>query len=160
MKIDPRILVFGLGMASLGMVGGAGLSALAGPGGYGEHRPRPRASMPGMKLVHGISRLDDLTDEQRGMLKRLHTDTRTEMKELHAERANQHAVLRDALLADGVVDRVVLHAELDSAAAEKLELAHAFLDRVLDIRDTLTADQLAGLREMAAEHRGHGPDRH
>jgi Spy/CpxP family protein refolding chaperone len=155
MKSTIRTLVFGLGMASLGMVGGAGLTAIAspgGPGGPGAHGPRAGLHMPGMKLVHGIARLDDLTEAQEDMLEDLRADMKAEMKAMHGERKGEGKAMRDAVLSEGTVDREALHAELDEKAAEKLELAHTFLDRVLDIRDTLSPEQLAELREMAAEH--------
>lgn len=152
MKSTIRTLVFGLGMASLGMVGGAGLTAIASPGGPGGHGARAAMHMPGMKLVHGIARLDDLSAEQEQMLEDLRADMKAEMQAGKADRHADRAAMRDLLLGEGEVDRKALHANLDEKAAEKLELAHTFLDRALDIRDTLTADQLAELREMAAEH--------
>jgi Spy/CpxP family protein refolding chaperone len=151
MKSTIRTLVFGLGMASLGMVGGAGLTAFANPGGPGAHGPRPGMEMPGMRLVHGMSKLD-LTESQQDMIDDLREDMRGEMKAMHAERKGERQSMKDAVLSEGEVDRAALHADLDEGAAEKLALAHTFLDRVLDIRDTLSPEQLAELREMAAEH--------
>lgn len=140
-----RTLVFGLGMATLGMVGGATLTAIAGPGARGGMH------MPGMQLAHGMARLD-LSDAQEQMLDDLRTDTMAEMRAMHQDKKRGKRAMVETVLTDGEVDRTALHTDLDEVAAEKLALAHTFLDRVLDVRDTLTPDQLAELREMAAEH--------
>jgi len=146
-----RVLVFGLGMSTLGMVGGAAVTAIAGPGGGGGHGPRAGMHMPGMKLAHGMAKLD-LSDAQEQMLEDLRADTKAEFRAMHEEKKGGKEAMADAVLAEGKVDREALHADLDEAAAEKLAMAHTFLDRVLDVRDTLTPDQLGELREMAAEH--------
>lgn len=165
MTSNLRVLVFGLGMAGLGAVGGAGLTAIAGPGGPGGHGARGGMPMPGMKLAHGMSQLD-LTAAQAGMLDALRADMRAELRALRGEGEGDKEALVAAVLREGAVDRAALHADLDAAAAERLSLAHTFLDRVLDVRDTLSAEQLAELRELAAEHEarraergeGHGDD--
>lgn len=146
-----RTLVLGLGLASLGMAGGTGLTALASPGGPGAQRARPCAELPGMRLVHGMSQLD-LTDAQQDMLDALRADMKAEMKALHAERKAEREALKEAMLSGSEPDRAALHGALDEHASERLALAHTFLDRVLDIRDTLSPEQLTELQEMAAEH--------
>jgi Spy/CpxP family protein refolding chaperone len=157
-----RTLVFGLGMATLGMVGGAAVTAIASPGGPGGHGPRAAMHMPGMKLAHGMAKLD-LSDAQEQMLEDLRTDMRAEMRAMHEDKQGGKKAMVEAVLTEGEVDRDALHSDLDEAAAEKLAMAHTFLDRVLDVRDTLTPDQLGELREMAAEHdarRDEMKDRH
>ena len=144
-------LGLGLGLASLGVAAGAGLTALASPGGPGAQRARPGVELPGMRLVHGISQLD-LTDAQQEMLDALRADAKAEMQDLHAERKAEREARKEAMLSAGEPDRAALHAALDAHAADRLALAHTFLDRVLDIRDTLSADQLAELQEMAEAH--------
>lgn len=146
-----RTLALGLALASLGVAGGTGLTALASPGGPGGHRARSGAELPGMRLMHGISQLE-LTDEQQDMLDALRSDMKAEMKELHAGRKAEREALKEATLSGGKPDRAALHGALDEHAAERLALAHTFLDRVLDIRDTLSPEQLAELQAMAAAH--------
>ena len=149
MKSKLRTLVFGAGIATIGMVGGAGLTAIAAPGGEG---PRERVSLPGLKLTHAMAKLD-LTAEQQEMITDLRADIKADITSMHEDKRGGKPAMGAQFLAEGEVDRAAMHADLDADAAEKLALAHTVLDRVLDIRDTLTSDQLAELRDMAGQQK-------
>ncbi len=152
MKTQIRTLVFGLGMAALGAAGATTVSAVAGPGferpAHGPHARGPK--MPGARFAHAVSKLD-VTDEQQAMLDDLRESTRADMMALHqAHRADMDG-LKEQFLGDGDVDRDALHAMLDEHGADRLAMAHTFLDKVVDLQATLTPDQKAELRDLAGE---------
>lgn len=155
MNTNLRTLVFGLGMATLGAVGATAATAVAQPGAErpGMHERGPHAhgpKLPGARFAHAVARLD-LTADQEALNDDLKESTRDDMKALHEAHKADMEGLKDQFLGEGEVDRAGLHAMLDEHAADRLALAHGFLDRVIDLRDTLTPEQKAEIGEMAEE---------
>jgi Spy/CpxP family protein refolding chaperone len=160
MNSTLRIALFGLGMATLGAVSTTTLTAHAVPGSHegrsgAERGHRGAGMLPGMRFARAIAQLD-LTDDQEAMVEDIKEDMHAEMKAMHEGNREDMKGMAELLLSEGDVDSKAVHAMLDDHAAEKLALAHTFVDRVLELRATLTPDQLAELRELRDEHEARG----
>lgn len=144
-----RTLVAALGLVALGATTTLSADALARPGGEAHQRHRG-AKIPGAGLARAMASID-LTAEQEAALSAIHADVRAE---LEAGRA-QHRAERDAWKArveSGEIDRAEVHARIDAESARRAELAHATIDRILDVYDSLSEDQLAELSALMDEH--------
>jgi Spy/CpxP family protein refolding chaperone len=138
-----RTALFAVGFLTLGAMAGITDSAVAGPD--------ERRSTPGpVKIVQLMGELQ-LTAEQEQALTTLIAQTRSERQ---ADRSNRGGELQNfgtAMAAGSMVDRAALHAHIDARAEERAARNHAFMDGLLDIYESLDADQKAQLSAMMSE---------
>lgn len=136
-----RSVLFALGFTTLGATAGITMGAIAGPHG-GKGGP--------MKFAHAMAGLD-LNAEQQQML----TDLRDELKADRAAardgKGDEMKVFADAVMAGEDIDRTVLHQRIDEAAAAKTAMAHKMVDGLVDVYESLDADQKAELSDMLKE---------
>lgn len=139
-----RRALFALGFASLGALGTIGLTAAAGhgPGGPGMSRGGHGARV----MMMAISQLD-LSAEQQAELEAARTDIVEHMQASRSELRSERGELLQALR-DGTLSREDLHARIDERAAQATESMHYGIDRLMDVYETLDAEQQAELVEL------------
>ncbi|RME22187.1 MAG: periplasmic heavy metal sensor [Deltaproteobacteria bacterium] len=156
LSANLRRILFASGFMVLGSLGTVGLTAAAGRGGPGGPAAHGPAGGPERVVLMAMRRLD-LTDEQQALLDDAIDDIRDQVRAAHSgrERPDREALI--AAVADGSLDREALHARVDARLAAMAETAHLSIDRIMDVYESLDADQKAELAELltqAAERRG------
>ena len=136
-----RNALFGLSFTLFGAAIGFAGSSLAGPGG---HMP------PGGHFVRALEQLD-LTDAQEKMIDELRLDGMAAFREHREEKVADHKELVAAVKA-GKLDRKVVHQKVDERMAAMKDDMHDLTDRLMDLYDSLSADQRAELVKMIEDH--------
>lgn len=146
-------VLFAIGFTAIGAVlGTAGLAiAGGGPGGHGG--PGGRGGF-GAHLYHLYAELD-LTEAQQTQLDAVRDFVRDEAEQDRDDRmADAEKVSR--LLSQANPDRNTIHKLIDERAAQKVDLAHDTVDKILDLHATLTdaqrAELVSDIEEMRARH--------
>jgi len=146
-----RTAIFAFGFTALGATMGITAGAIAGP--------QRGGGAPGiMKFAHALGALE-LTEAQKGMLEALREEMRGEMKTARDGHSDEGKMVAEAIANGEAVDREILHARIDEASAARTAMAHKVLDGVLDVYDTLDADQKKELGDMVNERKEHAEQR-
>lgn len=156
LSANLRRILFASGFMALGSLGTVGLTAAAGRGGPGGPAAHGPAGGPERVVLMAMRRLD-LTDEQQALLDDAIDDIRDQVRATHSGRARPDREALIAAVADGSLDRETLHTRVDARLAAMAETAHLSIDRIMDVYESLDADQKAELAELltqAAARRG------
>ena len=145
MASRTRSALLALGFTTFGATIGITAGAIAGP-------PGDRGPSGPMKFAYAMSGLD-LSAEQQQMLSDLREEAQADMKQLKTSQKGEMKSFAEAIASGGDVDREALHSQIDAAAAEKTAIAHKVIDGLIDVYDSLDAEQRAELAGMIQTRR-------
>lgn len=162
MAFSFRTVLMGAGFIALGAATSVSLDASARRGGHGEgmhergsgHRG---GRLPGGGLARAMGELD-LTVDQEVALESLRADAEADRQVPRGEGRSGRGDLVEQL-ASGALSRDEMHDRIDARAASRTERAHASLDRILDVYETLTPEQLAELAMVIEENQARRAER-
>ena len=144
MAFTVRSAFFAIGFLTLGSAAGVTASAVAGRDGP-RHTPGP------LKVAQLIGDLDLTTEQQEALSAMVH-ETRTRRTSARGTRGGALRDVRRAIASGAPVDRGALHGHIDAHAALRTKQNHAFVDELLDLYESLDADQKSELSRMVSEH--------
>ncbi|HTY13930.1 MAG TPA: periplasmic heavy metal sensor [Candidatus Omnitrophota bacterium] len=143
-----------IGASSLAFAFGPEPGGPGGPGGPGDPG-RPPARDP-QKFVERIAKDLGLTKEQQDKLLADAKKTEEETDQLRAKNKDLFDKVEKELLKDSP-DRDLLHGYLQQIGQNETQMQIKRMDRMVDLRKTLTPEQKAKFEKMAAENRQKGP---
>lgn len=160
MAFSFRTVLMAAGFMALGATTTLALDASARGGGQGMHQRGPGhhgPRVPGAGLARAMGQLD-LTADQQAALESIRDDVMADMKAMHAERKAEKGDIVEQL-ATGELSRDQVHSQIDAHAAERTEMAHEVVDRIMDVYETLSPEQRAELVTVIEEHQARRADR-
>jgi len=137
-----RTTLFALGFTTLGAVAALGAQAVAGPGPGRGMGPGPGRGA--MERIEALMQELDLTEAQQAEAAALRDELRETFQAHRADRDEDAAVLKQALLAEPT-DARAIHALIDERHARMTETAHGVADAMLEFWAVLEPDQQAVL---------------
>ncbi len=135
-----RSALAAIGFTTLGITVGITAGAIA-------ETPGHRGVSGPMKFAYAMSGLD-LSAEQQQMLADLKEGVLTDMRQMKSGQKEDMKSFVEAIASGSDIDREALHSQIDVAAAEKLAVAHKVIDGIVDVYESLDADQRAELSSM------------
>ena len=108
---------------------------------------------PGMggPMMGALQELD-LTEDQQDTLQQLREEARESHQEVREQMKANREAIQEQLRSDAP-DAALLHDLVDEASALRTEMAHARIDRMLEVHATLDAEQREELFELLDEGR-------